>query len=72
MNVKAKYKLPTGQFAIQSWDVGSDWPDDVIRQMAEAYPLCIHATQPEWELVAVIKFPDGVNQEWVYKGENNE
>jgi hypothetical protein len=65
MNVKAKYKLPTGQFAMQSWDVGSDTPDDVIRQMAEV-------TQPEWQLIAVIKFPDGVNQEWVYEGATND
>jgi len=65
MKVMAKYKLPTGQFAMQSWDVGFDWPDDVIRQMAEV-------TQPEWELLVVIKFPDGVNQEWVYKGEAND
>jgi len=65
MKVMAKYKLPTGQFAMASWDVGSDWSNDVIRQMAEV-------TKPEWQLVAVIKFPDGVNQEFIYKGENNE
>jgi len=65
MKVMAKYKLPTGQFAMQSWVVGSDMPDDVIRQMAEV-------AQPEWQLLAVIKFPDGVNQEWVYEGAENE
>ena len=64
MNVKAKYKLPTGQFAMASWDVESDWPNDVIRQMAEVY-------RPEWMLMSVIKFPDGINQEWVYKGETD-
>jgi hypothetical protein len=29
-------------------------------------------TQLEWELLAVIKFPDGINQEWVYKGVKND
>ena len=63
MRVMAKYKLPTGQFAMQSWFIGTDTPNDVIRQMAEV-------TQPEWEVLSIIKFPDGINQEWVYQGEN--
>jgi len=65
MKVMAKYKLETGQFAMASWDVGSDWPDDVLKQMAELY-------KPEWTLMSVIKFPDGVNQEWVYQEETSE
>lgn len=60
----AKYKLETGQFAMASWYVGTDWADDVLKQMAEVY-------KPEWTLMSVIKFPDGVNQEWVYQEETN-
>lgn len=60
MKVMAKYKLPTGQSAMQSWVVGDDWPDDVIRQMAEV-------SQPEWTVVGLIKFPDGINQEFIVK-----
>lgn len=65
MKAMAKYKLPTGQFAMASWDVGDDWPDDVLKQMAEV-------SKPEWTLMSVIKFPDGINQEWVYKVEITE
>lgn len=64
MKVMAKYKLETGQFAMASWYVGTDWADDVLKQMAEVY-------KPEWTLMSVIKFPDGVNQEWVYQEETN-
>lgn len=64
MKVMAKYKLPTGQVAIQSWVVDLEMPDEIILQMAQV-------SQPEYELLGLIKFPDGINQEFILKEQSD-
>jgi len=65
MIVMAKYKLPTGQFASQRWDLPSEIIDADIIEVAKY-------SQPNWHLMEIIKFPDGVKQESVYLEATND
>ena len=60
IEVKALYELPTGQKAMSTAYLPEILTDDQILQITKD-------SQPEWTLISVLKFPDGVNQEVVFR-----
>jgi hypothetical protein len=59
IEVKALYELPTGQKAMSTAYLPEILTDDQLIEVSKN-------SQPEWTLIGLLKFPDGVNQEVVF------
>ena len=60
IEVKALYELPTGQKAMSTGYLPEMLTDDQLLDIARN-------SQPDWTLISLLKFPDGVNQEVVFR-----